>query len=171
MSTKTISCFLLILCSVFLVRVKSQICYGIAQYDKCSPNTGCSYLHIPGAINVGFCSYEFLADCSELVKCDHNSICYEPDHRCVHHPRCQSAPVCYPVPTYNRQLCPPITSKRTVSYLESEDVTVRFLYTCPLKNSHTAASTKIYTHRPFLFFAQWSDPCNIFRNSEFIELD
>ncbi|CAF1267063.1 unnamed protein product [Rotaria magnacalcarata] len=109
MSTKAISCFLLILCSVLLVRVKSQICYGIAQYDKCSPNTGCSCLHIPGAINVGFCSYEFLADCSELVKCDHNSICYEPDHRCVYHPRCQSAPVCYPVPTYNRQLCPPIT--------------------------------------------------------------
>ncbi|CAM4851607.1 unnamed protein product, partial [Rotaria magnacalcarata] len=28
---------------------------------------------------------------------------------CVHHPRCRSAPVCYPVPTYNEQLCPPIT--------------------------------------------------------------
>ncbi|CAM4841931.1 unnamed protein product, partial [Rotaria magnacalcarata] len=53
MSTKTISCFLLILCSVLLVQVKSQICQGIAQYAKCSPNTGCGCLHIPGAINVG----------------------------------------------------------------------------------------------------------------------
>ncbi|CAF3742410.1 unnamed protein product [Rotaria socialis] len=109
MSTKTISCFLLILCSVLLVQVKSQICHGVAQYAKCSPNTGCGCLHIPGAINVGICSYEFLVECSELVKCDHNNLCYEPDHRCFHHPRCQSSPVCYPVPTYNRQLCPPIT--------------------------------------------------------------
>ncbi|CAF4646259.1 unnamed protein product, partial [Rotaria magnacalcarata] len=95
--------------NVLLGQVKSQICYGIAQYDKCSPNTGCGCLHIPGAINVGVCSYEFLAECSELVKCDDNNLCDKPDHRCVHHPRCQSAPVCYPVPTYNRQLCPPIT--------------------------------------------------------------
>ncbi|CAM4921239.1 unnamed protein product [Rotaria socialis] len=109
MSTKVISCFLLILCSVLLGEVKSQICHGIAQYAKCSPNTDCGCLHIPGAINVGICSYEFLVECSELVKCDHNNLCYEPDHRCVHHPRCQSSPVCYPVPSYNRQLCPPST--------------------------------------------------------------
>ncbi|CAF5195298.1 unnamed protein product, partial [Rotaria magnacalcarata] len=44
------------------------------------------------------------------------------DH-CATNPRCQSAPVCYPIPTYNRQLCPPLASKITVSYLESEDVT------------------------------------------------
>ncbi|CAM4985431.1 unnamed protein product, partial [Rotaria socialis] len=94
---------------VLLGEVKSQICHGIAQYAKCSPNTDCGCLHIPGAINVGICSYEFLVECSELVKCDHNNLCYEPDHRCVHHPRCQSSPVCYPVPSYNRQLCPPST--------------------------------------------------------------
>ncbi|CAM4862835.1 unnamed protein product [Rotaria socialis] len=95
--------------NVLLVQVKSQICHGVAQYAKCSPNTDCGCLHIPGAINIGICSYEFLVECSELVKCDYNNLCYEPDHRCVHHPRCQSSPVCYPVPTYNRQLCPPIT--------------------------------------------------------------
>jgi hypothetical protein len=130
--------------------VKSQLCFDIAQYEKCSPNTGCSCLHIPGAINVGVCSYEFLAECSELVKCDHNNLCDKPDHRCVHHPRCHNLPVCYPVPTYNRQLCPPITSKRTVSYLESEYVTVSLLYTCPLKKSHTASHLQKYT--PIIHF-------------------
>jgi hypothetical protein len=37
----------------------------------------------------------------------------------VHHPLCHNFPVCYPVPSYNRQLCPPITSKRANS--ESTD--------------------------------------------------
>ena len=117
------SCFLF---SVLLVQVKSQICHGIAQYDRCSTNGGCACLNIAGTLNIGICSDQFLADCSELVTCDQNNLCDKPDHRCVHHPRCLSAPVCYPVPTYNRQLCPPITSKRNVSYLESEDVAVSF---------------------------------------------
>ncbi|CAF1578399.1 unnamed protein product [Rotaria sordida] len=30
--------------------------------------------------------------------------------RCVHHPRCHSLPVCYPVPSFNQQLCPPIAT-------------------------------------------------------------
>ena len=114
-----------------LVQVQSQLCSDMAQYDKCSSNTGCACLHIPGTINVGICSDLFFAPCSELVTCDQNSLCYEPDHRCVNHPRCQSTPVCYPVPSYNQQLCPPITSKTTDSYLDSEDVTVSLLFTCP----------------------------------------
>ncbi|CAF4598398.1 unnamed protein product, partial [Rotaria socialis] len=138
---------------VLLVQVKSQICQGIAQYDRCSTNGGCACLYIAGTQNIGICSDQFLADCSELVKCDHNNLCDKPDHRCVHHPRCHNLPVCYPVPTYNRHLCPPITSKRIVSYLESEDVTVSFLYACSLENSHTVSSTNICASHPFLFFA------------------
>ncbi|CAF1274194.1 unnamed protein product, partial [Rotaria magnacalcarata] len=109
MSTKAISCFLLILCSVLLVEVKSQICHGKTQYDRCSTNGGCACLYIAGTLNIGICSDQFLADCSELVKCDQNNVCDESEHRCVHHPRCHSHPVCYPVPSYNRQLCPLIT--------------------------------------------------------------
>ncbi|CAF1451212.1 unnamed protein product [Rotaria magnacalcarata] len=118
MSTKAISCFLLILCSVLLVEVKSQICHGKTQYDRCSTNGGCACLYIAGTLNIGICSDQFLADCSELVKCDQNNVCDESEHRCVHHPRCHSHPVCYPVPSYNRQLCPLITSKRTINYFE-----------------------------------------------------
>ncbi|CAM4907242.1 unnamed protein product [Rotaria socialis] len=109
MPTKTICYFLFILCSVLIIQVKSQICNGMAQYDRCSANAGCACLHIAGAINVGICSYLSLARCAELVNCDHNNVCYEPEHTCVHHPQCQSAPVCFPVPIFNRQLCPLLT--------------------------------------------------------------
>ncbi|CAF3425555.1 unnamed protein product [Rotaria socialis] len=95
--------------NVWLVQVKSQICHGIAQYDRCSTNGDCACLYIAGTLNIGICSDQFLADCSELVKCDQNNLCGESEHRCVHHPRCHSHPVCYPVPSYNRQLCPLIT--------------------------------------------------------------
>ncbi|CAF2157064.1 unnamed protein product [Rotaria magnacalcarata] len=109
MSTKAISCFLVILCSVLLVDVKSQFCNGMAQYDHCSTNSGCACLYIAGTINIGICSDQFSTDCFELVKCNQNNFCDKPEqYRCVHHPRCQSAPVCYPIPTYNRQLCPPL---------------------------------------------------------------
>ncbi|CAM4964484.1 unnamed protein product [Rotaria socialis] len=95
--------------NVWLVQVKSQICHGIAQYDRCSTNGDCACLYIAGTLNIGICSDRFLADCSELVKCDQNNLCGESEHRYVHHPRCHSHPVCYPVPSYNRQLCPLIT--------------------------------------------------------------
>ncbi|CAF5127384.1 unnamed protein product, partial [Rotaria magnacalcarata] len=50
----------------------------------------------------------------ELVACDGpNNICLQPNHRCVHHPRCHSAPVCYPIPSFNQQLCPPLSSNST----------------------------------------------------------
>ncbi|CAF1007316.1 unnamed protein product, partial [Rotaria sordida] len=34
---------------------------------------------------------------------------------CVHHPRCRTLPVCYPVPSFNPQLCPPIPIKNTTT--------------------------------------------------------
>ncbi|CAF2636165.1 unnamed protein product [Rotaria sp. Silwood2] len=79
----------------------------MSQYDRCSPNSACACFYIAGAINIGICSDEFI-DCSELVACERsNNLCLEPGHRCVHHPRCHNLPVCYPVPSFNRQLCPP----------------------------------------------------------------
>ncbi|CAF4771311.1 unnamed protein product, partial [Rotaria sp. Silwood2] len=91
-----------------LVRVKSQFCHGTSQYDRCSPNSACACFYIAGAIDIGICGDEFV-DCSELPACERpNNLCREPNHRCVHHPRCHNLPVCYPVPSFNRQLCPPI---------------------------------------------------------------
>ncbi|CAF1302892.1 unnamed protein product [Rotaria sordida] len=106
MVSAVIHCFIFILFS-FTVRVKSQFCPGINQYDRCSLNSACACFHIAGAIDVGICSDEFV-DCSELVACESsNNLCREPNHRCVHHPQCHNRPVCYPVPSFNRQLCPP----------------------------------------------------------------
>ncbi|CAF1290930.1 unnamed protein product, partial [Rotaria sordida] len=94
----------------FTVRVKSQFCHGISQYNRCSPNSACACFQIAGAIDVGICTDEFVI-CSELVACESsNNLCREPNHRCIHHPRCHNLPVCYPVPSFNRQLCPPIAT-------------------------------------------------------------
>ncbi|CAF1314240.1 unnamed protein product [Rotaria sordida] len=101
--------------SMSLVRVKSQFCRGIAQYDRCSLNSACACFHIPGAIDVGICTDEFV-DCSELVACkSSNNHCFEPNHECVHHPRCHNLPVCYPVPSFNQQFCPPIAMANTTT--------------------------------------------------------
>ncbi|CAF1225226.1 unnamed protein product [Rotaria sordida] len=91
-----------------LVRVKSQLCQGISQYDRCSPNSACVCFYLADAIDVGICGNEFV-NCPELVPCERsNNFCREPNHRCVHHPRCHNLPVCYPIPSFNQQLCPPI---------------------------------------------------------------
>ncbi|CAF4380083.1 unnamed protein product, partial [Rotaria sp. Silwood2] len=100
---------------MLLVRVKSQYCRGISQYDRCSPNSGCACFYIAGAIDIGICSDQFV-DCSELVPCEHSSnLCREPGHTCVHHPQCHNLPVCYPVPSFNQQLCPPIQMINTTT--------------------------------------------------------
>ncbi|CAF1060851.1 unnamed protein product [Rotaria sordida] len=107
-------CFVFVLFSL-TVRVKSQFCHGMSQYDRCSPNSACTCFYIAGAIGIGVCGYEF-ADCSELVPCEgSNNLCLEPNRRCVHHPRCHDLPVCYPVPSFNRQLCPPISITNTTT--------------------------------------------------------
>ncbi|CAF3994779.1 unnamed protein product, partial [Rotaria sp. Silwood1] len=94
---------------MLLVRVNSQLCHGVPQYDQCSTNSACGCFHMAGAIETGICVFD-LMDCSELVPCDRtNNRCYEPEHRCVHHPQCHTLPVCYPVPRYNKKVCPPIT--------------------------------------------------------------
>ncbi|CAF3889758.1 unnamed protein product [Rotaria sp. Silwood1] len=61
------------------------------------------------APDTGICGFLY-EPCSELVSCQSsNNACYEPDHICVHHPRCHLQPVCYPVSMIDQQTCPPIT--------------------------------------------------------------
>ncbi|CAM4977238.1 unnamed protein product [Rotaria socialis] len=46
---------------------------------------------------------------NELVECEGaNNTCNEPEHLCLNHSRCHDFPICYPVPSFNEQLCPPI---------------------------------------------------------------
>jgi hypothetical protein len=121
-----------------IVRAESQICHGMAQYDPCSSNNGCACFHLAGATDIGICSHRLLVDCSELVACERSTNhCYEPDHECVHHPLCHNLPVCYPVPSYNQQLCPPVESKRTNSVLQIQ-VEFRSYLKVPIHRAHTA---------------------------------
>jgi hypothetical protein len=100
---------------VSIVRVKSQICHGTSQNDRCSTNPACGCLHMTSAADTGICSF-LNGSCSELISCKFgNNDCYEPGHICVRHPQCFSDPVCYPVSMIDQQICPPITSKRTTS--------------------------------------------------------
>ncbi|CAF1358470.1 unnamed protein product [Rotaria sordida] len=115
MVSTVIRCFVFVLFSMSLVRVKSQFCHRISQYDRCSPNSACVCYYIAGAIDIGICADEFV-DCSELVPCEQpNNLCHELNHRCVHHPRCRNLPVCYSVPSFNRQLCPPIATMNSTT--------------------------------------------------------
>ncbi|CAF4252375.1 unnamed protein product, partial [Rotaria magnacalcarata] len=79
----------------------------MAQYERCSTNAGCACLHIADSISVGICSYlSSITVCSQLVKCDTYNRCYAPNHECTYHPKCQSTPLCFPVSSFNRALCP-----------------------------------------------------------------
>ncbi|CAF1529148.1 unnamed protein product [Rotaria magnacalcarata] len=107
-------CFIFVIFSL-TAQVNSQFCHGKNQYDRCSPNGACGCFFIAGSHDIGICTDEFVP-CSELVACDGpNNICLQPNHRCVHHPRCHSAPVCYPIPSFNQQLCPPLSMTITTT--------------------------------------------------------
>jgi hypothetical protein len=102
-----------------VARVKSQLCHGISQSDRCSTNGICSCLQMAGAaIDTGICGV-FLGSCSELVACKiSNNFCHEPDSICVHLPRCFLHPVCLPKWMTDQRACPPIASKRIISDLQ-----------------------------------------------------
>lgn len=113
-------------------RASTQVCTDTTQYDQCSSNNRCACLHIAGAINIGICAEQSLANCSELIPCEPTTnLCHQPYHKCVHHPRCHDHPVCYPIPSYNRQICPPVSGK--IMRLRSYRNTMRYLqspFTC-----------------------------------------
>ncbi|CAF4707657.1 unnamed protein product, partial [Rotaria magnacalcarata] len=79
--------FILVIFSVLIIRAKYQSCDGLAEYASCSTHSAC----------ICFLQCEGL-----------NNTCDESEHFCVNHPRCHDFPICYPVPNFNEQLCPPI---------------------------------------------------------------
>ncbi|CAM2713958.1 unnamed protein product [Rotaria socialis] len=109
----------LLYCFIFVsfsltVRVKSQQCDGMSQYDRCSRNSACACFHLPGASNSGICTDRYAVTCSELTPCHHSTNnCSQSDHICLHHPQCRDIPVCYPIPNYNKQFCSPIATTTT----------------------------------------------------------
>jgi hypothetical protein len=98
----------------------------MSQYDQCSTNSICGCFHTidnnNNNNNRGICGFLWLT-CSEFVSCGSpNHMCYEPDHICVHHPRCHDHPVCYPLSKANEQICPLIISKIENIYLYGSSV-------------------------------------------------
>ncbi|CAF1355131.1 unnamed protein product, partial [Rotaria sordida] len=61
-----------------------------------------------------------------------NNLRFKP-HRCVHHPQCHNLPVCYPVPSYNRQLCPPIAVVNTTTTIPTTTITTAAISTTTTK--------------------------------------
>ncbi|CAF3948672.1 unnamed protein product [Rotaria magnacalcarata] len=98
------------------IRVESQTCDKMNQYDPCSQNYACACFHRLDGPNATICIDEFSISCSELIPCESSANrCYEAEHICVRHPRCNQLPVCYPVPIFNQQLCPSIPSTAIAS--------------------------------------------------------
>ncbi|CAM4949627.1 unnamed protein product [Rotaria socialis] len=113
-------CFVLILASLSAIQVHSnfQSCQGKSQYDQCSTNGVCGCLHTANNANNSICAFLWVT-CSELVGCaSPNNMCYQPDHICIHHPRCFDGPMCYPLSKTKEDICPSIimtTSTTTMS--------------------------------------------------------
>ncbi|CAF1543093.1 unnamed protein product, partial [Adineta ricciae] len=100
----TTKCFSLILLN-FIIQVNSLICNSTIPYSRCSKNSACGCFPMAGADNVGICAFLWKF-CSELVSCESSQECYKRDHICVHHHRCNSYPVCYPLSMMNETICP-----------------------------------------------------------------
>jgi len=95
--------------------VKSEICHGVDQYDRCSTNGNCGCFHMTDAGGSGICGF-IEVTCSKLALCNSsNNVCDEPNHVCVRHPRCQSHSVCYPLSMIDQRICPPTTSEINIS--------------------------------------------------------
>lgn len=96
---------------VIRVHGNFQKCSGKSQYDQCSANSICGCFHTASNSNNSICGFLWVT-CSELNSCGHpNNMCYEPNHICVHHPRCFQHPICYPLSETIQEICPPIIGK------------------------------------------------------------
>ena len=113
------SIFHAFICSSFLSlldQARSQTCQGVMQYNQCSLNIACGCLPLVNIDNGSICALLHIR-CSELASCAFNNrICFQPGYQCVKHPRCQTAPLCYPVDMAHQVMCPPMplttTSKK-----------------------------------------------------------
>ena len=108
------SILLLVILTLGLIdQVQAQTCQGAMQYDQCSSNMACGCLPLVNTDNAGICAYLHVR-CSELTSCaKDNRTCYRPNHLCVNHSRCHSAPTCYPTEVGLQMLCPSISSIST----------------------------------------------------------
>ncbi|CAF4040840.1 unnamed protein product, partial [Rotaria magnacalcarata] len=78
LTLSSISCNLF---TISIVRVKSQSCDGMSQYDRCSRNSTCACFHLPGASNTGICTDRYALTCSELTPCTRpTNNCRQSDH-------------------------------------------------------------------------------------------
>ncbi|UJR20169.1 hypothetical protein I4U23_023301 [Adineta vaga] len=108
--------------------VYSQTCHGTSLYGQCSSNSACGCFPMTAADDFGVCGFLWVS-CSRLTPCKAlDDTCDKPEHICVHHPRCHSAPVCYPLLMINQQICPPsnminTTTTTTSSTIETTSIT------------------------------------------------
>ncbi|CAF1373451.1 unnamed protein product, partial [Rotaria sordida] len=136
--------FVFVLYSISIVRVHSQVCLTMSQYDRCSLNPACGCLHMVGTADVGICVFKYVT-CSELVPCESSSnLCHDPEYTCVHHPRCHNLPVCYPIRMMDQGICPPIpmtktTTKTTTAILTT---TTPIMTTTPVTITTTKTTTQ-----------------------------
>lgn len=73
---------------------------------------------MPGAPDIGICAFQWVS-CSDLQPCVANSnYCTQKDHICVHHPRCNNAPVCYPVSMMDKSICPGAASMHSDIFVD-----------------------------------------------------
>ncbi|CAF1511339.1 unnamed protein product [Rotaria sp. Silwood1] len=115
MSITAVRFFIFILLSCLIIRVNSQTCDGMSQYDQCSTNSACGCLYRADFDDIAICGFLGVT-CSELVSCESlNNACDEPNHICIRHPRCHNLPVCYPLSMIDQQMCPPITKVTTTA--------------------------------------------------------
>ncbi|UJR24213.1 hypothetical protein I4U23_027180 [Adineta vaga] len=97
------------------IDVNCSICSETSQYGRCASNSACGCFHMTGANNVGICGFLWTS-CSTHDLCDSiNNTCAKDDHICVHHPRCTSQPVCYPVSMIDPRICPITTMNTTTT--------------------------------------------------------
>ncbi|CAF4431740.1 unnamed protein product, partial [Rotaria sp. Silwood2] len=119
---------------VLTARVNSQLCRGIPQYGRCSSNTACGCFHMEGAPNIGVCGFQWV-DCLDLNPCDLNDgSCPEADQICVKHPRCSTAPVCYPASMIQSTVCPSTKPASTTSTATTATTTEKSVFV-PLRAS------------------------------------
>ena len=97
----------------------------MSQYDQCSANSACGCFPMVGAHNVGICGFLWTS-CSTLAPCDSlTNSCAKDDQICVHHPRCNTRPICYPVSMIDPRICPtvPVGTSTTGMIPNSTEIT------------------------------------------------
>ncbi|CAF2046393.1 unnamed protein product [Rotaria magnacalcarata] len=98
--------FRFLLFAIFSSYISSETCRDASQYSECSTNKDCGCFPLATSDKSGICGFLWVA-CSRLDPCQTpGNTCEKLDHKCVRHPQCNSAPVCYPISMIDKQICP-----------------------------------------------------------------